>query len=288
MRRVLVIFVATVAVAWLVQADAMAQSEAPEQEGMPSGLDEPGETGDEPAPQVDDGATEAPAVDPMAERVQQHDARAQELFTQRDYAGALAEQRQAQALIPATPRIFNMAVCEERQGHLEAAIELYRDFLAADDAPADRRGQARQSIERLTEQLAAAREEEAAAAAAAARVDASSTDAPSRTVELSPAAFWSMLGVTGAIGAATIALGAVTLVRHEEFVSLYNDDPRSPQLQEQGRALALATNIMIGVTAFAAVTTLVFGLDTNWHRRERSEGVALVPGAGSLAIVGRY
>jgi hypothetical protein len=56
--------------------------------------------------------------------------------------------------------------------------------------------------------------------------------------------------------------------------------------------LALATNILLGVTGFAAVTTLVFALDTDWRRPGRRERAGFVPvagpGGGGLTIIGRY
>jgi cytochrome P450 len=162
--------------------------------------------------------------------------------------------------------------------------------MASDDAPADRRGQARQRIEQLTDQIA----EERAADATEEQLAAALEAARDRTISLSPAAFWAMLGVTLASGAATAALGAVTLVRHNEFLDLYRDDPESSQLQEQGTNLALATNIMLGVTAFLALTTLVFALDTDWERgrSDREENVSLVPsvgpGGGNLSLIGRF
>lgn len=257
----------------------------------------PPETNDgSPSNPETDAATDSGSevVDEVTLRVQRHDERAQELFVRGDYEGALTQQRQAQALLPATPRLFNMAVCEERLGNLESALDLYETFLSSDDAPAERRGQARQSIEHLTDQIAAAR--------AAATAEAQSPTTPERTeptqersIALAPAVFWATLGVSVACLVTTAVLGAVTLVRHEEFLGLYRDDPDSLQLQEQGTNMALATNIMLGVTALVALTTLVFGLDTDWERRRRrsrEERVAIVPsggpGGGGLAIVGRY
>jgi tetratricopeptide (TPR) repeat protein len=117
-----------------------------------------------------------------------------------------------------------------------------------------------------------------------------------------PLWFWSMVGVTGAVGLATIALGATALVKDDEFAATAY--PTQAQYQE-GKDLQLATDICLGVTAAAAIAALVLGFTTDWGDADESPngsgggsiddpvsdvGAMLGPsgdGVG-LAIVGRF
>ncbi len=251
-------------------------------------------------------------ADEVVAEVSAYDARAEEYFAAGDFAAALAEQEAAQALLPATPRLFNMAVCLERLDRPREAMDLYRQFVVAPDVPSERRQLAQQRIDAIQVQLAEperppiefgsgeAVDEESEDVAA---IDEDPTPTPEPVPvtapadrsgrNLSPVAFWTMLGLTGAAGLATIICGAVTLDMHDEFLSTYQGEGDSRDLQVSGRNLSMVTNIFIGVTAAFAASALVLGLVTNWDDGEEdSDGVALVPSVGpggaSLSLEGRF
>ncbi len=100
-----------------------------------------------------------------------------------------------------------------------------------------------------------------------------------------------MLGLTSTAGVATIVLGAITLSRHKQFLSLYRGEGISAELQASGRSLSLITNITLGVAAASAISTLVLGLLTRW-RREGDERLSIAPGfssgGGSLVLTGTF
>lgn len=89
----------------------------------------------------------------------------------------------------------------------------------------------------------------------------------------SPAAFWSLLGVTLASGAAAGALGGTFLAKKKDFedagpVEGWQEDRKKLQ------GLALGADLMIGLTCALTVATVVLGVVT--LRREKP-GVALLP-----------
>jgi hypothetical protein len=89
--------------------------------------------------------------------------------------------------------------------------------------------------------------------------------------------FWSMVGLTAISGVAFTVLGATTLSYRDH--ELDTRDPAYWDVYNDGRALMLATDVMLGITSVAALSTLVMGFFTDWSRRpppdqEESLGVA--------------
>ncbi|MBI5489643.1 MAG: PEGA domain-containing protein [Deltaproteobacteria bacterium] len=112
-----------------------------------------------------------------------------------------------------------------------------------------------------------------------------------------PAWFWSMVGLTGAAGVATIALGTMVIIKDDEYRSTsYPGDA----LYDEGKNLQLATDVCLAVTIAAAVTAGVLGFTTNWGGDEESapdeEGGGAEVGAMfgptpdglTLGVVGRF
>jgi len=130
-----------------------------------------------------------PAGDALGEvlstvaRVQQLDSTAGYAFQNEDYSTALESLMLAHQLMPATPRLFNIAVCHERLGDERRAIEAYQRYADAEDAEEDGRAQALARVAELQAEVAAAEvaaaEAAAAAAATAAEADAGPIDGPS-------------------------------------------------------------------------------------------------------------
>jgi tetratricopeptide (TPR) repeat protein len=206
--------------------------------------------------------------------VQAHDERAAELFEAGDWAGALVELQAAQRLLPATPRVYNMAVCHERLGHRDEAIALYRRFVDLQDAQADRVLRAEERLGELEEQSAVP-ELGGPGPGEAHATDAAPVAPPSRR-RLRPAAFYALLGATLAIGATATVTGSVALAWHDERESIAQGEPGRDEHLEDGPRLAHATDALIGVGAALAVATLVVGLFTRFRDLEPR------PGAGRL------
>jgi tetratricopeptide (TPR) repeat protein len=83
---------------------------------------------------------------------------------------------------------------------------------------------------------------------------------PEAASEGLPLGFWIGLGVTGAAAIATGVMAGLTAAKHGEF-----DDAQAKgqlvealELQSDGETFALTTDILVGVTGAAAVTTAVF------------------------------
>lgn len=199
---------------------------------------------------------ETPREEGEGAQAEVQDSRAREAFDRGDYREALDALRTAQDISPATARLYNMAQCHEGLGDNEQAIELYQQYMVAPEALEGRRRIARQRIERLSD-----------------RVDeAPTTETPPPRDTLRPfrIAFFSLVGVTSTLSVSCGALGAVTLSRHGEFLLAYQEDAGVQELSSQGRSLAFATDIMLGMALVSAVATLVVGLI--WYLRHRRGG----------------
>lgn len=228
------------------------------------------------------------------EEVMRHDQSAMEHFAAEEYGAAVGEFRAAQRLMPATNRLYNIALCEDRLGNLEQALELYRQYLGEPDALSDVRRTARDRIAAIQAELAARREPlETGGGGSAVEAGGGEGSGPEPGPEptvperrgLPPVAFYTTLGLTVASGIALTVLGAITLDRHDEFLTLPSqDDPRALPLQEEGRQLALATDVMIGVTSVAAAAAVVLAIFTRWGPSPSSggqaRGLTLAPVAG--------
>jgi tetratricopeptide (TPR) repeat protein len=235
--------------------------------------------------------------DQVEAQVAAHDERAGRLFAEGDFAASLAEQQAAHALLPATARLFNMAVCQERLGRPREAITLYRRFMSEADAPPDRRRQAGQRISELEAEIAQASEppgDGVTAPGVGGTPGSASADPIRRGRVLSPVAFYTMIGLTGAAAIAAVVCGAVTLNMHQEFLELYRGEGDSEQLQIDGRNLAMVTDLLIAVTAVFGASALVLGLVTGWNHGEDEDGrgVAVVPSlhpnGAALSVEGRF
>lgn len=240
---------------------------------------------------------------------QEHDERALEHFSAGRYAEALAAMEAAQSLLPASSRLYNMAVCHERLGHIRRAVELYQDFVDAPDAPHERQELAQTRLDRLRATLEVVESSETptimppVATSDESQSQSSASEGPpvgqeSETVEgshrLSPALFYAFLGVTAAAAVTMAALGGLTLSEQDAWEQHFEDDDPDEllRLKERGQNLALATNVMLGITATGAAATLVIAFFTRWRRqtsaRRTRYGPSLSFVATAVTISGRF
>ena len=106
--------------------------------------------------------------------------------------------------------------------------------------------------------------------------------------KIRPGAFWGMAGTTGVLLVGTITLAALSLHNHNEFEDTPSDDyDERRSLRDKGKKLNLSTDIMLGVTALSAVTTIVLAVFTDFGKKERSDAAfvpSLNPGGFSLTL----
>ena len=93
-----------------------------------------------------------------------------------------------------------------------------------------------------------------------------------------------MLGVTAGIGAAAIGVGAYTVAHHSDLKNGCGNtvDGCSPGQINTLKSTAVATDVLIGVTAAAAVATVVFAvLESRKKGREHADD-----GSTRVAFIG--
>jgi hypothetical protein len=110
-----------------------------------------------------------------------------------------------------------------------------------------------------------------------------------------PAWFWIGLGVTGVLGAVTIGSAVDTIGKHGDYVDAQERDASEEELdaaEEDGRTAQNRTNVVLGITAGAAVATAVTGAFlVDWSPSAggaRRRGTGFAVGPGRLAWHGRF
>ncbi len=111
---------------------------------------------------------------------------------------------------------------------------------------------------------------------------------PESSSGLSPAVFITGLALTAVAGGVLIWSGVDAL----DGVPAYRADPTVARLQD-GQSRELRTNVMIGVTAALALTTVVLAVLTDWDGDGASDetptvSAAVSPDGGAVAIQGRF
>jgi hypothetical protein len=111
---------------------------------------------------------------------------------------------------------------------------------------------------------------------------------PSRKT-LNPAWFWSMVGLTAAAGGAAIVTGALAVKKDRDVEGYYSDEDWQ-SVADEGKKLALSTDILIGVTAAAGAGALILLFFTDFKKpaeKEKKTG-ALAPSMGAKGIMINY
>jgi len=93
--------------------------------------------------------------------------------------------------------------------------------------------------------------------------------------KIHPACFWSLIGVTGAAAAASIVTGVLAMRKDSQIEGYTRSQNGWEPLQDEGKKLALATDILIGVSAAAAVSALAVFFFTDFKKSEKKK-VSLV------------
>jgi len=180
-------------------------------------------------------------------------------YDQGKYEVALREFQHAHALSHSPALYFNMAACEEHMDHFQAAALLLRQYLI-EKPDADDRANVEvriKSLEERDERLHKMTDTEPGVKPMPA---GGLTQAPPPKPRLKYT--WVMLGVTGAVGVAAIGVGAYTVAHHGDLKSgCGNTAAGCSASQISGlKSTAIATDVLIGVTAAAAVATVAFAI----------------------------
>lgn len=94
--------------------------------------------------------------------------------------------------------------------------------------------------------------------------------------------FWVSVGVTGVAGVMAITFGALTINTKQEFEDTGSTDEA---LKDKGENQKVATNVMIGITAAAALTAAGFAIYDLVYKKGKEKPpqgaeIAIVPGPG--------
>ena len=203
-------------------------------------------------------------------------------YDQGKYEVALREFQHAHALSHSAALYFNMAACEEHMDHYQAAALLLRQYLI-EKPDADDRANVEvriKALEERDERLHKMVEPEPQMKAA-----------PTTTLPLAPASppppprarphltyTWVLLGTTAAVGVAAIGVGAYTVAHHSDLkggCGSSADGCSASQLSGL-KSTAVATDVLIGVAAAAAIATVAFAIVESRRGRGHGESPARV------------
>jgi tetratricopeptide (TPR) repeat protein len=198
-----------------------------------------------------------------------------DLYDSGQYEKALGEFQKAHAISHNPALYFNMAACEERAHHYEAAVLLLRQYLL-EQPNAEDRAKVEARIKVMQERDDAMKRPEPKPAETAAPAPAAAPPPNRRVVS------WAMLGVTGALALGAIGAGAYTATEHGRLQGACGMTAAgcSDDAQSGMKSAALATDVLIGVAAASAVVTVVLFIvepRLNAKKRERAARM-LAPG----------
>ncbi len=106
---------------------------------------------------------------------------------------------------------------------------------------------------------------------------------------LAPAAFYTSLGLTGALGITTLALEIGVQSKIDEV----ENDPSNKKAVDSGKSLQTAERVVLGITAAGVVATAVIAIFTDFEEASEDDPEVVVsPSAGStgagIAVQGKF
>jgi tetratricopeptide (TPR) repeat protein len=198
------------------------------------------------------------------------------------YEVALREFQHAHALSHSAALYFNMAACEEHLDHFQAAGLLLRQYLI-EKPEAEDRANVEQRIKALEDRDERLHRPETGSAAAPTSASPQNVTPPPATKKPRLKYTWIAVGATAALGVAAIATGSYAAVHHDSLKNSCGATAggcSSSQIDGL-RAATLATDILIGVGAAAAIATVVVAvLESRRQRGERATRPAKVAWSG--------
>ncbi len=200
-------------------------------------------------------------------------SRAVALVDAEEFGEALIIFEELQQARPHPILLYNIAWCLSRLGQRIEALEQFDAYLESGDESADRQDAAGLERARLAEVLAVADLDVTSAEPADAveaepepvNLEPLDPEPPTRR-RLSQGWFWGALGLTLATGAGMAATGAVTMVLSDRWLQEGDVNDR-----DTGRTFRLVTDILLIAAVVEAVTTLIFGLLTDFQGSDAPE-----------------
>ena len=182
-------------------------------------------------------------------------------YDQGKYEVALQEFQHAHAMSHSAALYFNMAACEEHMDHFQAAALLLRQYLIEKPDAEDRKNvemrvrSLEERDERLKKQMG---EPGPVKPSETTVVTPPPPEQPRAKLKLT----WVMLGVTAGVGVAAIGVGSYTVVHHNDLKSGCGATPAGCSTSQISglKSTAIATDVLIGVTAAAAVATIALAV----------------------------
>jgi hypothetical protein len=198
------------------------------------------------------------------------------LYDQAKYEEALNEFQRAQALSHNAELYFNMAACEEHMDHYQAAALLLKQYLLErPEAPDKENVNARiKALEQRDERLH--RPEETAPIVVEKVIEKPAPPPPPPSPPKKKIGGFIALGVTAVLAVGTIAIGSFTVVHHGELKDGCGATVMgcSPNEIASVTGPAIGTDVMIGLTAAAAVATIVVFVVEHRKPKEMRVGFA--------------
>jgi tetratricopeptide (TPR) repeat protein len=206
-----------------------------------------------------------------------------EAYDEGKYEIALREFQHAHALSHNPELYFNMAACEEHENHFQAASLLLRQYVI-EKPNADDRSKVEARIKVLEEREEAIHRLPGTEPPPLTHHEPPPKPAPVMKPNWVPTIIGA--SITGALGIGAIAAGAYALSEHSELQgSCGKTAAGCTSAQESAmKSAALATDVLIGLTAAAAITTIVLIVYAVKHPRA-VQAARLMPrttGAGML------
>jgi tetratricopeptide (TPR) repeat protein len=179
------------------------------------------------------------------------------LYDQGRYEEALNEFQRAQAISHNAELYFNMAACEEHMDHYQAAALLLKQYLLEQPEAPDK-DNVEQRVKALEQRDLRLHRPEESPPIVYEKVIERSPPAPPPPPKKKIGRFIA-LGVTAVLGIGTIAIGSFTVVHHGELKSGCGATVAgcTPNEIASVTGPAIGTDVMIGLTAAAAVATVV-------------------------------
>jgi len=94
--------------------------------------------------------------------------------------------------------------------------------------------------------------------------------------KLNPAAFYACVGLTAAAALGAVFTGAFALKKSSDVEGMYDDDPGWKKTYDAGERLAVATDVLIGVSAAAAAATIGLAFFTDFKKGKQEKKTSLV------------
>lgn len=220
-------------------------------------------------------------------------------FESGDFETALSRFQQAYDISHRTPLLWNLATTLDRLRRDEEALAMFEQYLAAAPEAANRT-EVLGRIRVLREAVEARRAETAAREAEARRLEeerraleaarlaggSGTTDAPASGGGITPVVFIVGAGLTAVAGGILIWSGIDTLTANDNYVLAAGLPDATVGLVEplynSAVEAQLRTNVLVGVTAALAATTVILAIFTDWDGDPAPTTDATAPTASIL------